>query len=235
MKSNLKYLVPNGITFLSLTCGIVAIMLAVTGNLQTAGMLVLTSYILDLFDGAAARYLRAGSAFGLQLDSLVDMVSLGAAPATIAFAHAQNLSLSPVLAWPIIVAFPLAGAFRLARFNLLPAKESGRGDSVGLTISTGGATLALTVLADLSPEFLIFPNQGDNWFLLLILITSLLMVSTIPFPSFMWVFSNRWKNLVLIVLFSISLTITSFFPAWFFWNKTYLGISLARAGYKSLR
>ena len=50
MNSKYRYLIPNGITFASLTCGIISIMLAATGSLQVAGALIMTSYILDLFD-----------------------------------------------------------------------------------------------------------------------------------------------------------------------------------------
>lgn len=238
MNSKYRYLVPNGITFVSLTCGIIAILLAATGettNLRIAAVLILSSYVLDLFDGAAARHLKAGSEFGLQLDSLVDMVSLGTAPAVVAFMHMRMLHLPPFWVWLVVIAFPLAGAFRLARFNLLPPKTSGSKDSIGLTISTGGATLSLAVLADLAPSFPGLSQITPYWFVALIIVTCLLMVSTVPFPSFMWVFSNRRKNLVLIVLFSISIIWVSFFNAWFFWNNTYLGVALARAGYKSFR
>lgn len=232
MNSKYRYLVPNGITFISLTCGIISIMLSASGRLYPAGVLILISYILDLFDGAAARRLKAGSEFGLQLDSLVDMVSLGTAPAVLVFAHMQNEAITPWLVWPSVVAFSLAGAFRLARFNLLPPKKTGQKDSVGLTISTGGATLALAVLADLvTPNF----NLPNVLLVTLIVITSLLMISYIPFPSFLGIFCSKRRNVMLIVLFAVSLLITHFFNAWFFWNNTYLGFALARAGYKSWR
>lgn len=232
MHSKYRYLIPNGITFISLTCGIVSILLAANGRLYPAGALILASYILDLFDGAAARKLKAGSEFGLQLDSLVDMVSLGTAPAILAFSHMQTEGVSPFWTWPVVVAFPLAGAFRLARFNLLPPKTSGSKDSMGLTITSAGATVALAVLADLAtpvfnlPDFLMAP---------LLIALCLLMVSTIPFPSFLWVFSSKRKNALLITLFAVSIFMTPFFNAWFFWNSTYLGVSLARAGYKIWR
>ena len=228
MNSKYRYLVPNGITFISLTCGIVSILLAISGNFLWAGGLILASYVLDLFDGAAARRLKAGSEFGLQLDSLVDMVSLGTTPAILVFAHLRTelLPAQMIWVWPVVIAFPLAGAFRLARFNLLPPKQSGSKDSAGLTISTGGATLSLAVLSDLLVDW------PSIWMVLLVFIVCLLMVSTIPFPSFMWVFSSKRKNALLIILFAISMWRTPFFNAWFFWNSTYLGVSLARAGYK---
>ena len=230
MNSKYRYLVPNGITFISLTCGIVSILLSTSNVLRWAGGLILASYILDLFDGYAARKLNAGSEFGLQLDSLVDMVSLGAAPTAIVFAHMSNENVNPYLLWPSVVFFSLAGAFRLARFNLLPPKATGNTDSAGLTISTGGAMLALAVLSDLVTPEQFFP---DVTMVLVVVVTSLLMISTIPFPSFFWVFSNRRKNLLLISLFGISIWLTPFFNAWFWWTNAYLGISLARAGYRN--
>ena len=231
MNSKYRYLIPNGITFLSLTCGIVSILLSATGHLEPAGILVLTSYILDLFDGAMARKLKASSEFGLQLDSLVDMVSLGTAPAVLVFMHLQLDGLTMGWLWPFVVLIPLAGAFRLARFNLLPPKTTGNTDSVGLTISTGGATLALAVLADLA---IASEMMSDYWYILLLVIITILMVSTIEFPSLKGVFTGRRKNVVILSLFGVSLAVTPFFAAWFFWTNAYLGLSVARAGYKRL-
>lgn len=231
MNSKYRYLVPNGITFASLTCGIISILLSATGSLKIAGGLILASYILDLFDGAMARKLKAGSEFGLQLDSLVDMVSLGTAPTVLVFMHLQAEGLTAVWVWPFIILIPLAGAFRLARFNLLPPKKTGDTDSVGLTISTGGATLALAVLSDLALTGEYLPSYS---FVILAVFVSLLMVSTIAFPSIHWVFSGRKKNILLLAMLGISLFVTPFFTAWFFWNNTYLGLALGRAGYRRL-
>jgi CDP-diacylglycerol---serine O-phosphatidyltransferase len=232
MKSKYRYIVPNGITFVSLTCGILSIMLAATFQLEVAGMLILVSYILDLLDGATARHLQASSAFGLQLDSLVDMVSLGTAPAILVFMHLQAGGLGNGWVWLFVVLVPLAGAFRLARFNLLPPKEEGGRDSMGLTITSAGATLALAVLADLSISAEYLP---DRLFVFLMGLLCVLMVSKIPFPSFFWVFANVKRSVALTILFIASILITTFFNAWFFWQNVYLGFSLLRAGYKTWR
>ncbi len=235
MNSKYRYLVPNGITFASLTCGILSILLSATGksgNFIAAGALILASYVLDLFDGYTARRLKAASEFGLQLDSLVDMVSLGTAPAVLLFMHLRTEGLTGWWVWPFVILIPLAGAFRLARFNLLPPKKTGNTDSVGLTISTGGATLALAVLADVTQTTEMLP---DWTFLPLALLVGLLMVSTIPFPSFFWIFSRKKTNIALISLFGVSIFTISFFPAWFLWNNAYLGLGIARAGFKKVR
>jgi CDP-diacylglycerol--serine O-phosphatidyltransferase len=232
MNSKYRYLVPNGITFLSLTCGTASILLSASGDLRPAGILVLVSYVLDLFDGMSARRLKAGSEFGLQLDSLVDMVSLGTAPAILAFMHLRAEGVEMAWVWPFVLLVPLAGAFRLARFNLLPAKESGSIDSVGLTISTGGATIALAILSDLT-----WPAEAipDFAFIFLLGMVSVLMVSTISFPSIHWILSGRRRRAVLLILVGTSLLKIPFFNAWFIWTNAYLGLSVARAGYRSLK
>lgn len=229
MNSRYRYLIPNSITFISLTCGIVAILLAATGELVIAGVLILASFILDLFDGASARFLNAGSEFGLQLDSLVDMVSLGTAPALLAFMYLfLNQAASTTLIAVLAVFFALAGAYRLARFNLLPPKASGRGDSAGLTISSAGATLALAVVSDMSILTLSLPA---TWLMPIMLICGILMVSRVPFPSFRGVFKGRLRIGVLLVLFAVTIAWATFGRAWHFWNTVYLGWGLARAGY----
>lgn len=229
MKSQYRYLIPNSITFTSLTCGIVAILLAATGELVTAGILILASYILDLFDGASARYFNAGSAFGLQLDSLVDMVSLGTAPTVLAFMYLYLADVASTLFIGVLaVFFALAGAYRLARFNLMPPKASGRGDSAGLTISSAGATLALAVVSDMTILTLPLPA---SWLMPIMVICGFLMVSRIPFPSFRGVFKGRRRIGVLLVLFTITIAWATFGKAWHFWNTVYLGWGLARAGY----
>ena len=229
MNSQYRYLIPNSITFISLTCGIVSILLAATGELVIAGALILASYILDLFDGASARYFNAGSEFGLQLDSLVDMVSLGTAPTVLAFMYLylENVASTTVIA-VLSVFFALAGAYRLARFNLLPAKASGRGDSAGLTISSAGATLALAVVSNMTILTLPLPA---SWLMPIMAVCGVLMVSRVPFPSFAGVFTGRVRIGTLLVLFAVTIAWATFGKAWHFWNTVYLGWGLARAGY----
>lgn len=230
-ESRARYFIPNAITFLSLACGIAAIMLAGNFELVLAGNLVLASYILDLLDGEAARRLNAGSTFGLQLDSLVDLVSLGTAPAMVAFFHLQQEGgISLWLLWPATILYVATGAFRLARFNLLPVKI-GQTESLGLTISTAGATLTLAVLTDLANAGEVIANIA---FLPLLLLLAFLMASRISFPSIVWLFSRWWANILYVGYFFVTLIILqlSFFHVWFLFNSGYLGITVVRAGYR---
>lgn len=229
--SKYRYAVPNGITFLSLICGIVSILASASGNLEVGGALILASYVLDLFDGETARRLKASSSFGLQLDSLVDMVSLGTAPAVLTFFHLQmDGGVNMALVWPFVVAMVLGGAFRLARFNLLPMK-TGQTDSMGLTISTAGAMLTLAVLSDIAYPTDTIPNL---LFLPLMALLFGLMVSRIYFPSLAWLFSRRRLSYCFMLLFGASLLWLPLVNVWFIFTGGYIGAGLARASYRSL-
>lgn len=233
-----RLLIPNSLTFLSLLCGTASILCAASAtpaeaalvSLWWAGVLILVSYILDLADGLAARMLHASSAFGLQLDSLVDMVSLGMAPAVLVFVHLSRVAgLSPRLSGACVALVPLAGAFRLARFNLLPPKTTSSADSMGLTISTSGALLALAVLSDPAQ---LAPLQAASIYISLLLGVSLLMSSTIAFPPLTWLVSTWSRTVMVGAMVGVSLWLLPFFTAWFLWTLTYIGIGMARACYR---
>ena len=133
---------------------------------------------------------------------------------------------SPWLCGPVVVLVPLAGAFRLARFNLLPPKTTSHTDSVGLTISTGGALLALAVLSNLAGAVAPSPVL----YLCVTVGVSLLMVSTIAFPSLAWLFAGWRTTGVVLGLMGVSLVGLSFFTAWLVWTSIYVGVALVRAG-----
>ena len=228
--SRARYVVPNSVTFLSLAFGVAAILAAATGARAAAGALILISYVLDLFDGELARRLSAGSSFGLQLDSLVDMVSLGTAPAVLAFFHLRDRldgGPLPLLLWSLVVLYTLAGAFRLARFNLLPTK-AGQTDSVGLTISTSGATLTLAIVSDIASQEALVPALA---FLPFILFLAILMASRIYFPSLVWVFSYRGPNILYLAYFALALLLFRLpvVAVWFLFNLGFIGAGLVRA------
>jgi len=225
-KNNLKFLVPNGITFLSLTGGLGALMAAVEGELILAAALIFLSYWLDMLDGFFARKLNAQSEFGLQLDSLVDIVSLGVAPAFLVFQHLRLQGIALALVVPPVIFLVLAGAFRLARFNMLPAKTSGSKDSVGLTITQSGGTLALAVLADnvYSTSFL-----SAYIYLPLLILLGGLMVSTIPFPPSSWFFTAHRYGRPLLIGLLLLVIILPTFSTWFVIYLVYLLVSTGRA------
>jgi CDP-diacylglycerol---serine O-phosphatidyltransferase len=233
MRVKHRYLVPLAVTLLSLACGIASLMSTATGLLVVAGALIFASYILDQFDGLIARALNACTDIGLQLDSLADLVSLGAAPAVLTFIHLQSLGLQPSLAGPLVIIYVLSGAFRLARFNLLPPK-TGKSDTLGLTISTSGAILTMAVLTNIVVDE---PVITAFIFILLMLGLSLLMLSLIRFPSAHLIVGRWYLNIIYLCLLAASLAWLqlSLAHTLFFAGLGYLGFGLVRAGYNSRR
>jgi len=191
MSDSLRRLLPNFITFTGLVCAFSAVMLAVHEELTAAGICILVGNLMDSLDGGLARRLGVASAFGLQLDSLVDVVTFGVAPSVLVYQHLRQLALSPVVMWVVCAGYMIGGVFRLARFNLLPAKHS-HSDSVGLTISISGAVLALSVLSNRAYEHQLIPA---GVFPVLVVALTLLMVSRIRYPALASIFRRRWLSL----------------------------------------
>ncbi len=221
----LRESLPSLVTFASLTCGVLALMMASEGDLWRAGTLILVGYVLDALDGILARRLGVASDFGIQLDSIVDIVTFGAATAVLVTQHLRQQDLRGGLVALPALAFVVAGAFRLARFNLY-APMGKTPETLGLTISTGGAFITLAVVSDLGQASGLLPAWA---FLPLLLLVAALMASRIRFPEFNSMIRHRWASLGVL---ASSLILTLFLqPAviWFGATTAYLCVGLARA------
>lgn len=111
----LRAMVPNAITAAALCAGLTGIRFAITGDFDKAVLAILLAGMLDGIDGRIARLLKAQSRFGAELDSLADNVSFGVAPALILFMW--SLDDLPRIGWFAALAYAIACALRLARFN----------------------------------------------------------------------------------------------------------------------
>ncbi len=164
--------IPSLLTVGNLFLGIVAIILVFNEKPEHAAMMVIIAMLLDGVDGRVARALNVQSEFGKELDSLSDVISFGVAPAFIMYVVAfQNLN--PTVAWIITALFPICGALRLARFNVVSCAP---GYFIGLPIPAAGGVLATMALFrnDISVTILLAST----------LVLSLLMVSTVKYPNF---------------------------------------------------
>jgi CDP-diacylglycerol--serine O-phosphatidyltransferase len=111
----LRAVLPNAITAAALCSGLTGIRFAINGNWQMAAFAIILAGVLDGIDGRIARLLKAQSRFGAELDSLADSLSFGMAPALVLFLWSlQDL---PRFGWFAALAFAVACALRLARFN----------------------------------------------------------------------------------------------------------------------
>jgi CDP-diacylglycerol--serine O-phosphatidyltransferase len=174
---------PNWFTSASLFCGFYAILLAgQAGNdpnlYYKAGLMVFFAGLFDALDGRVARMTGTGTAFGVQLDSLIDIISFGVAPACLVYFW----GLSEQGAFGVFVAgsLMLAGAFRLARFNVMADGKAHRW-SQGLTITLGGGTVASVVMWFAGAGI---PAPKDpTGIVLFVLAVSFLEVSSVPFRT----------------------------------------------------
>jgi CDP-diacylglycerol--serine O-phosphatidyltransferase len=110
------YLLPSVFTLGNMFCGYACVVYSMRGEYETAAPLLAIALVLDALDGRIARLTGTESAFGVQFDSLADVISFGMAPAVLAF----NWGLSSLgrLGWAAGFLFVTAGAMRLARFNI---------------------------------------------------------------------------------------------------------------------
>ncbi len=230
MKSRMIPLLPQVLTFSTLLCGILAVVLAMEGQLLWAGIVVLVGVLTDTLDGKIARATKTGSDFGLQLDSLADMVCFGVGAPAYLYQYQRLLGLSDLVSLLIILPFPLAGAYRLARFNLIPAKSGHENYTVGLAITSAGGILALATLSGLHYQPPLFPA-----FLPLLaslpLLLATLMVSRIQFYTFGSI-TRRRKTTVAVLSLGTLLSVP-FTPqlVTLAVMLSYVGVGLARAGH----
>lgn len=160
----------NLLTASNLLLGMVALLLAMQGNFQLAALLVIVGTVVDGLDGRVARALGTQSDFGRELDSLSDLVIFGVAPAVIMYV--ADLHSLGWLGMVITALFPLAGALRLAKFNI---QKGHTNYFVGLPITAAGGTLAaFTLYHGLLPGV---PS-------ILTVMLSYLMISKTRYPNF---------------------------------------------------
>ena len=173
------YILPNLFTTGNLFCGFWAIISVFQEKFFYAAGAILLASAFDFLDGKVARLSGATSKFGVQYDSLADLVSFGIAPALLAFSWA----LRPYgkFGWLAAFLFVVCGALRLARFNV----QSTSGEVKyfkGLPIPAAASMIALTILLYLR---LIETNWvKDIVILVMIYILAFLMVSNIRYLSF---------------------------------------------------
>jgi CDP-diacylglycerol--serine O-phosphatidyltransferase len=186
-------IVPSLFTIGNIFCGYLSVVSTLRGNWDYAAILIGVGYILDGLDGRIARLTKTSSDFGVQLDSLADIVTFGVAPAILAFnwgfGSTEGLSGSVAmhvrqLGFVASFVFVVCGALRLARFNLQakkPADSSSKRYFVGLPIPAGAGMIAAVVHFFKTPTLMV--GSALLWGLLILLV-AFLMISTVRYSSF---------------------------------------------------
>lgn len=211
------YVLPSIFTTANIFCGFYAIISCMKGDFNAAAVAIGLAILFDGLDGRIARMTNSTSAFGLEFDSLADVITFGIAPAVLAFMWGIR-SVVPVegshaakninqIGWVISFAYLICGAARLARFNIqsgtpeLTAHLPRKKHFVGMPIPAAAAFIA-AVVHFISGVFKF--NSLTEWqvsaaWIAILAVLAFLMVSTIRYPSFKELDLRSRKPFVLVI------------------------------------
>jgi CDP-diacylglycerol---serine O-phosphatidyltransferase len=218
------YLLPSAFTMANMFCGYACIVHAMRGELATAALFIGFAFVLDMLDGRIARMTGTTSAFGVEFDSLADVISFGVAPAILSF----KWGLEPLgqIGWAAGFLFVSAAAVRLARFNI----QSGTQDKryfVGLPSPAAAVVPAATVFAYPAG----FQGYFEAWPVLsMMIVPALLMVSTIRYRSFKSLDLQARRSYPVLFLLALGLAVLAASPRFLLLAMAYTYLASAFIG-----
>ncbi len=200
-------LLPSLFTMGNLFCGYACVVYAMRGEFETGAMLIGVAIVLDMLDGRIARLTGTSSDFGLQFDSLADVISFGMAPAVLAFQW--GLSSLGRLGWAAGFFFVAAAALRLSRFNIQSASGGDKRYFVGMPSPPAAGIPAATVY--------LYPSGLTDYraalpILAMVLVPAILMVSTIRFRSFKTIDLQVRRSYTVLLLIAAGLMLIATHP-----------------------
>ncbi|MBI3591922.1 MAG: CDP-diacylglycerol--serine O-phosphatidyltransferase [Nitrospirae bacterium] len=213
------YLLPNTLTLCGMFSGFFAIMSAIDGNFLFAAWAIILANIFDGLDGWIARLTNTTTRFGIELDSLSDLVAFGVAPAVMMYKWA----LAPFgrLGWAAAFLFVACGALRLARFNVQTGSPGSKAFK-GMPIP--GAATVLSSIIIFYYEFWTGLPGKNIFFLIITILLSLLMVSTLKYHGLKEIDFREKKPFWFLVIFVLILFVMLIHPstAMFIFAMAYL-------------
>ena len=206
------FLAPATITSLGLLSGFFGLVSAIDSHFELAAVMILIAFVCDGLDGRVARLSRTSSHFGVEFDSLSDVVAFGVAPAVIAYCWSLRL----LGAWGVVISgmFVICAALRLARFNVQTASADKR-RFVGLPVPGAAAMIAGCVLAYSYFE-LESPHALVSVMAPLTVALASLMISRVPYPSFKTVNLHQRARVELIAAMLLALAFLFAMPQFSF-------------------
>ena len=201
------YLLPNTLTLCSMLLGFYSILSTLKGNYVYAAWAILFATIFDGLDGWVARLTNSTTKFGIELDSLSDLVSFGVAPAVMMYKWA----LAPFgrIGWAAAFWFMACGALRLARYNV----QMGSTESKSFTgMPIPGAATIIASLVLFYHEMSDMPPGKNILILGLTVLLAFLMVSTLKYHGAKEIDFRQRKPFWILVAFVLGLTIIVMHP-----------------------
>jgi len=202
------YLLPSLFTMGNMFCGYLCVLYAIRGEFAVAAPFIGVAVVLDMLDGRIARMTGTSTAFGVEFDSLADVISFGIAPAILVFMW----GLQPLhrLGWAVGFIYLTAAAMRLARFNIQSVKATDKRYFVGMPSPAAAAVPASTVF--FYPEGFTDPR----WALValaVMIVPAVLMVSTIRFNSFKTVDTQKRRSYKVLALVALVIAVIQLHPS----------------------
>jgi len=208
------YILPTLFTIGTIFCGFYAVINTMKGEFDLAAMALGFAVVCDGLDGRIARLTNSCSEFGVQMDSLADVITFGLAPAVLAYLWGAKAIVATVppyakhvqqICWIVCFAFVICGAMRLARFNIQttkpqPPTPSSKKSFVGMPIPAGAGLIAAIV--HFTPEPIAHWPIGALWNILVGFL-AFLMISTIRYPSFKHIDMRSRKSYVSFYLLAL--------------------------------
>jgi CDP-diacylglycerol--serine O-phosphatidyltransferase len=205
-KLQLMYIFPNLFTAASIFTGFLSILASINYELHKAAYLILFSLVLDGLDGRVARLTNTTSKFGVEFDSLADVIAFGVAPAVLYYITiGSSYGRVGILIAGLYLVF---GAVRLARFNV-STSQSEPSVFIGLPIPISAVAISMCILFVLDYQISYFIEIFLNFFMLVI---SFLMVSNIRYPSFKKIDYKKVHAKKALVLFIIIISLVYLYP-----------------------
>ena len=187
------FFLPSLFTVGNIFCGYYAILATMHGDYANAAHAIGIAIVLDMLDGRIARMTNSCTGFGLQLDSLADVISFGIAPSVLVFVWGLS-AVEPRLAWTAAFTFTICGAMRLARFNVQAGELK---HFVGLPIPAAGGAIAAIVHFFRNP---IENPLSSNLMVVAVFFLAFLMISKIRYSSMKHLTLGRKSHLTILVI-----------------------------------
>jgi CDP-diacylglycerol---serine O-phosphatidyltransferase len=202
------YILPNSLTLCGMFFGFFSILSSIKGNYIHAAWAIMIADVFDGLDGWVARLTNSTTRFGIELDSLSDLVAFGVAPSVLVY----NWAISPFgrIGFASAFLFTACGALRLARYNVQMGSTESKAFT-GMPIP-GAATIVATLVVFYNELWAILP-QKNVLILIMTIFLAMLMVSTLRFHSLKEIDFSRRKPFWILVVFVFVFVIIVIHPA----------------------
>ncbi len=224
------YVLPTLFTLGNMFCGYACIVFAMRGEFATAAPFIGFAIVLDMLDGRIARMTGSASDFGVEFDSLADVISFGIAPAILSF----SWGLQPLgrLGWLAGFLFLTAAAMRLARFNIQSGMGGDKRYFVGMPSPAAAGIPAATVFAY---PYGLADYRAALPALAMVLVPAVLMVSTIRFRSFKAIDLHSRRSYTVVILLAAGIALVATHPrvvlvvlAYSYLASAFVGLAISR-------